>query len=70
MKPREILETCLYVDNLQKAEAFYTDILGFERYAVEEERHIFFRCGNRMLLLFLPQTTLKSPDFPSHDNRP
>ncbi|MCO6458950.1 MAG: VOC family protein [Pirellulaceae bacterium] len=52
MKVQEILETCLYVDDLPAAEVFYRDTLGLELFARQAGRHVFFRCGQRMLLLF------------------
>jgi catechol 2,3-dioxygenase-like lactoylglutathione lyase family enzyme len=54
---RDVLETCLYVDDLEAAERFYTDIVGLTFVAREKGRHLFFRCGDRMLLLFNPEAT-------------
>lgn len=59
MKLTQILETCLYVEDLAKAEQFYSEILGFELYSKADGRHIFFRCGNSMLLLFDPRKTME-----------
>jgi catechol 2,3-dioxygenase-like lactoylglutathione lyase family enzyme len=47
-----VLETCLYVTDLAAAERFYADILGLSLYSRQEGRHVFFRCGQRMVLLF------------------
>ena len=52
MKVSEVLETCLYVDDLKKAEVFYATILGLKVIAKVEGRHVFFRCGNRVFLIF------------------
>lgn len=60
MKVQHILETCLYVDDLERAENFYRDVLGLELFAKQEDRHIFFRCGETMFLLFNPETTLQA----------
>jgi catechol 2,3-dioxygenase-like lactoylglutathione lyase family enzyme len=60
----DILETCLYVDDLSAAEAFYTQILGLTIDSKTENRHIFFRCGNRMLLLFNLEVTSEVHDGP------
>jgi len=57
MKATRILETCLYVDDLDAAEPFYRDVMGLEFYAKQEGRHIFFRCGTTMFLLFDPEGT-------------
>jgi catechol 2,3-dioxygenase-like lactoylglutathione lyase family enzyme len=54
MKVNEILETCLYVDDLDEAEQFYREVLGLEFVSRRTGRHVFWRCGNRMLLLFDP----------------
>lgn len=57
MKVSRILETCLYVDDLEAAERFYTEVMGLERYAITAGRHVFFRCGEGMLLVFDPKAT-------------
>lgn len=59
--PRSILETILYAEDLTAAEAFYTDVLGFEVYAKVAGRHVFFRCGDAMLLIFDPRVTVTPP---------
>jgi catechol 2,3-dioxygenase-like lactoylglutathione lyase family enzyme len=55
--PLAILETCLYVDDLAEAERFYSAVLGLEFYSRQADRHVFFRCGCQMLLLFDAQAT-------------
>jgi catechol 2,3-dioxygenase-like lactoylglutathione lyase family enzyme len=47
-----ILETCLYADDLVAAERFYRDVLGLQLVNRKAGRHIFFRCGSTMLLVF------------------
>ena len=61
MTPSGILESALYVDDLDRAEAFYDGVLGLERIAKVEGRHVFFRCGDGVLLLFNPAETAKPP---------
>lgn len=61
MRPRSILESALYVTDLVAAEAFYEDVLGLERLAKVEGRHIFFRCGDGVLLLFNGESTQVPP---------
>lgn len=61
MAPRGILETVLYADDLAAARAFYCSVLGFEVFSEEPGRHIFFRCGDQMLLLFDPKATEVPP---------
>lgn len=57
MRIAGVLETCLYVDDLEGAERFYGRILGLQLFAKDPERHLFFRCGDGMLLLFDPAQT-------------
>jgi catechol 2,3-dioxygenase-like lactoylglutathione lyase family enzyme len=61
MKPDAILESALYVTDLAAAEAFYGDVLGLERISRVEGRHVFFRCGPGVLLLFDADATRQSP---------
>jgi catechol 2,3-dioxygenase-like lactoylglutathione lyase family enzyme len=55
--PSQILETALYVDDLDAAEAFYSGVLGLEEIGRGGNRHLFFRCGPGVLLLFNPDET-------------
>jgi catechol 2,3-dioxygenase-like lactoylglutathione lyase family enzyme len=67
MRIENVLETCLYVDDLVKAERFYHEVLGLAVESRQEGRHVFFHCGNRMLLLFNPLASRDSTDhFPGH----
>lgn len=59
MKVSAVLETCLYAPDLAAAEAFYGGILGLEGFAREAGRHVFFRCGPGVLLIFDPDSTGK-----------
>jgi catechol 2,3-dioxygenase-like lactoylglutathione lyase family enzyme len=62
-----ILETCLYVDDLGAAEEFYSRILKLDVFSRVENRHVFFRCGQNMLLLFNPVQTAKAVgEVPPH----
>lgn len=70
MKANEILETCLYVDNLAAAREFYRDVLGLELFEHQPGRHLFWRCGHRMLLLFLAeQCDVPDANLPRHGAR-
>lgn len=60
MKVNRVLETCLYVDNLEAAEAFYSRVLGLEAFSRVEGRHVFFRCGEGVFLLFNPERTVRA----------
>ncbi len=67
MKVREILETCVYASDLDAAERFYGTILGLEVIARAEGRHVFFRCGERVFLVFNPAKTSESGStLPAH----
>ena len=52
-----VLETCLYAADLAAAEAFYTGALGLEVLARTPDRHVFFRCGGGVFLVFNPART-------------
>ena len=52
MRIARVLETCLYADDLSAGEQFYNKVLGLEIYSRVEGRHVFFRCGDAMFLLF------------------
>lgn len=56
-----ILETALYARDLDAAERFYRDVLGLEVITRVQGRHVFFRCGAAVLLIFNPQETVKPP---------
>jgi catechol 2,3-dioxygenase-like lactoylglutathione lyase family enzyme len=57
MKPLGILETCLYAKDLEAAERFYTALFGLEVITRQNGRHVFFRCGRGVLLIFNPDKT-------------
>jgi catechol 2,3-dioxygenase-like lactoylglutathione lyase family enzyme len=67
-----ILETALYVDDLVKARQFYGDVLKLEILTEVEGRHVFYRLGQGMLLLFDPIATSgpmadpPAPQVPPH----
>lgn len=56
-----VLETCLYARDLGAAERFYGGVLGLSVVARVPERHVFFRCGPAMLLVFDPERTSSAP---------
>ncbi|HEU4721229.1 MAG TPA: VOC family protein [Gemmatimonadaceae bacterium] len=56
-----VLETCLYANDLDAAERFYAGVLGLAIDARVPERHVFFRCGPAMLLVFDAERTLAAP---------
>lgn len=75
MTIKGVLESCLYAEDLSAAETFYTDVLGLNKVSAEDGRHLFFRCGQGMLLIFNPEHTLREQTFvngssvPKHGTR-
>ena len=65
MKPTSILESALYVDDLEAAEYFYVNVLGLEPAGKVEGRHAFFYCGAMIVLLFNAEVTKLPSDNPT-----
>jgi len=61
-----ILETVLYVADLNRAERFYVEVMGLRQIGKEADRHVFFRVGTGVLLLFLADRTRKAGTLPAH----
>ena len=59
--PAGMLETVVYADDLDAALAFYNGILELPVVTREPGRHVFFRCGKGMLLVFNPKATESPP---------
>ena len=57
MRPYAVLETAVYAADLGAAERFYSEVIGLERFARVEGRHVFFRCGAGVFLVFNPEAT-------------
>ncbi len=55
-----VLEAALYASDLDAAEHFYGTVLGLERIARHDDRHIFFRCGQTVVLIFNADETMKA----------
>lgn len=64
--PSFVLETALYADDLEGAGWFYGNVLGLEVLFREEGRHVFFRCGTGVVLLFRAEATRQSDKVPPH----
>ncbi len=70
MRVTRILETCLYVDDLEMAREFYERVLGLEPFAEVQGRHVFFRCGQAVFLVFNPEGSSKAgAGVPPHGAR-
>ena len=63
MTPSAILESALYVTDLAAAEEFYVGVLGLNLLGKVDGRHLFFRCGPGVLLVFNAEAT-KIPPAP------
>jgi catechol 2,3-dioxygenase-like lactoylglutathione lyase family enzyme len=61
MTPSAILESALYVTDLDAAERFYGETLGLAPVGRVAGRHVFFRCGQGVLLLFNAAATRAPP---------
>ncbi|MBI1877873.1 MAG: VOC family protein, partial [Chloroflexi bacterium] len=59
MQVEQVLETCLYVDDLEAAAEFYRRVLGLVVFSRVIGRHVLFRCGQSVFLLFNPDRTSK-----------
>ena len=57
MRTEGIVETAVYAEDLEAAERFYAGILGLEVQGSRDDRHVFFRCGGGMFLVFNPEAT-------------
>ena len=55
------LEAALYARDLVAAEAFYAGQLGLAVIGRVEGRHVFFRVGRSVLLVFNPEATRRPP---------
>ncbi|MFD1881465.1 VOC family protein [Paracoccus pacificus] len=55
------LETALYAADLAAAEKFWGETIGLRMIARVDGRHVFFRCGAQVLLIFNPAVTEQPP---------
>ncbi|SEO33423.1 Catechol 2,3-dioxygenase [Salinihabitans flavidus] len=55
--PDGVLEAAVYATDLDTAEWFYGAILDLERIAKVPGRHVFFRAGHTVVLIFNPDQT-------------
>ena len=61
-----LVEAAVYAEDLAQAEAFYGGILGLEVIGREAGRHVFFRAGDGVLLVFNAAETIKGERLPAH----
>jgi catechol 2,3-dioxygenase-like lactoylglutathione lyase family enzyme len=57
----------MYAEDLDSSARFYERVLGLEPFSRVAERHVFFRCGAGVFLLFNPLRTREpGGDVPPH----
>lgn len=61
-----VIETCVYCDDLDAAEAFYGGVLGLNRFWRQDGRDLFFAVGDSVLLVFVPEATAQGGTLPPH----
>lgn len=61
-----VLETVLYFTDEGRAERFYRDVLGMRPIGKQEGRHLFFRAGESVFLLFNADATNRPDDPLAH----
>lgn len=63
---KQIKETCIYVKDLRSIYKFYCQTLELPVINYIEDKHIFFRVGNSVLLFFNPDDSSKKKSPPAH----
>ena len=66
MTPDGILESVVYADDLDAAERFYSHVLELPVVSREPGRHVFFRSGASMFLVFRPDVTASRVVLPGN----
>lgn len=66
MKFLKIKETCLYIRDLETAKKFYHETLELPLISYVEDKHIFFRAGDSVLLCFNPEDSKYKESPPAH----
>lgn len=61
-----ILESSLYVSNIDRAEQFYANLFDIKTFSRDGDRHVFFKIGDSMLLIFNVNESKKNGTVPSH----
>jgi catechol 2,3-dioxygenase-like lactoylglutathione lyase family enzyme len=66
MRLSAVLETVLYVDDLDAAARFYGEVLGLDEVSRRPGLFVFFRLEAQMLLLFVAEAAARSTSVPAH----
>jgi len=64
-----VLETVLYFTETARTEAFYGELLGMRLLERDPDRHLFYRAGDSVFLLFRADATLRTESVPPHGAR-
>lgn len=59
--PGGVLEAALYAEDLAAAERFYAGVIGLPVILRQEGRHVFFRAGRTIVLIFRAEATAVPP---------
>lgn len=62
----KIKETCLYVRDLERVKNFYEHILGLPVISYLPGKHLFFKAGSSVLLIFNPDDSSQKQSPPPH----
>lgn len=62
----KIKETCLYINDLEKAKSFYHELMGLPVISYAADKHLFLRVGTSVLLLFNPEDSRSKTSPPAH----
>jgi len=62
----KIKETCLYINDLEQAKAFYAGLLDLPVISYVEGKHLFLRVGQSVLLLFNAEDSREKTSPPAH----
>ncbi len=63
---RRVIETCLYVADLDRTETFYRTVLGLAVIGRDAGRYVFFAAGDTVLLAFSAAATRDQTQLPAH----
>ena len=66
MKFLKIKETCLYMNDLEKAKFFYHEVLELPMIHYLPDKHLFLRVGQSVLLIFNPEDSKNKKSPPAH----
>ena len=64
-----VLETSLYVDNLERASAFYIGLFGFDVLVSDNRMEALSVSSKQVLLLFLKGASMSGGAVPPHDGQ-